>query len=85
MAQIRQIIEFSPEGSTWADWNGNFLHYFGEEPIPYYVDEKMWKEVAQSITQLATFNNYALPDPDEFENWQDWANELITVVNGPTI
>lgn len=81
---IRQIIQFSPEGSTWADWNGNLLHYFGEEPIPYYEDETNWQEVAKNVTQLSTFVNFAPPDPEAFETWQEWANAFITVVNGPT-
>lgn len=81
---IRQIIEFSPEGSTWADWNGNMLHYFGEEPIPYIDDELQWQEVARSIVQLSTFMNYAMPDPDTYDDWKMWANDFIEVVNGPT-
>lgn len=85
MSEIRQIIEFGPEGSTWANWNGNLIHYFGEEPIPYIEDETQWKEVALNVVQLPTFINYAPPDPEVFETWQEWANEFITAVNGPTI
>lgn len=82
---ITQIIEFGPEGSTWADWNGNLLHYFGEEPIPYIPDETQWQTVAKTVVQLSTFMNYATPDPDIYESWQEWAKDFITVVNGPTI
>ena len=85
MSEIRQIIEFGPEGSSWADWNGNLVHYFGEQPIPYLPDETEWQEVARSVTQLPTFLNYAIQDPMAYETWQDWVRDFITAVNGPTI
>jgi hypothetical protein len=82
---IRQIIEFGPEYSTWADWNGNLVHYFGEETIPYIAEEDHWQEVARNVVQLPTFMNYATPDPDAYTNWQDWALAFIQIVNGPTL
>lgn len=81
---IRQIIEFGPEYSTWADWNGNLVHYFGEETIPYIPDEEHWQEVARNVVQLPTFMNYATPDPDVFDTWQEWVSSFIEVVNGPS-
>lgn len=81
---IRQAIVMYPEGATWEAWNGDLLHYFGEEPLPM-VDEDNWQDLANAVTNLATFNNFALPDPQGFETWQDWASELILAVNGPTI
>jgi hypothetical protein len=28
------------------------------------------------------FDKYAIPNPEAFETWQEWANLLITAVNG---
>ena len=81
---IRQPIIFIAENSTWQDWNGALLHFFGEEPIPYMPDEADWQQVALNVVQLPTFIVYSPPDPTEFETWQDWVNAFTTVVNGPT-
>lgn len=84
MATIKQSIRMYPMGATWEAWNGDLLHYFGEEPLPM-VDEKNWQVLANAVCSLASFDNYGIPDPVTFEDWQDWVNELILAVNGPTI
>ena len=83
MSEIREDIPFGGEGTSWEDWNGSLIHYFGEEPIPY-LDEANWVTVAQTVAGLATFSNYAVPDPELFEDWRQWVNEFIETVNGPT-
>jgi hypothetical protein len=69
---------------TWEDWNGNFLHYFGEEPVMYGTEED-WKLVAKNISQLTTFESYPVPDPDAFTTWQEWASALSFILNGPSV
>ena len=80
---ITQSIPFIAGGSTWEAWNGNMLHYFGEEPLPR-VDEENWPEFARSMNSLTTFSVYSLPDPEGFDNWHDWVSIVISSVNGPT-
>lgn len=77
--------QFFPFGSnmSWEDWNGNLIMFYGEEPIPYH-SELEWKTTAKSVTQLTTFENYPVPDPELFQNWQDWANEFTLIINGPS-
>ena len=83
MARINQDIPFLAEDMTWENWNGNMLHYFGEEPLPY-VSEENWVSFADSMVSLSTFSSYAIPRGEEFENWQDWVEAVILTVNGST-
>jgi len=73
-----------PDTTTWENWNGNVLHYYGEQPIPY-LPEVDWKIVAKNISQLPTFENYFIPSPDTFIDWRDWAREFTQAINGPSI
>lgn len=59
------------------------LEYFGQEPIPYVVEEE-WKDFAMAMIATPTFANYALPGPEGFERWQDWVMAIIGLINGPT-
>ena len=70
MAKEFQDIPQLPDGVSWEDWNGNMLHYFGEEPLPYVTED--------------TFSAYGFPDPEEIEDWQQWVRSIITIVNGPS-
>lgn len=76
-----QLIEFLPDYNTWEDWNGQLVHYFGEQSFSV-LPEEQWREVAQSVAVNPVFDKYSVPDPAAFENWQDWALSLILGVNG---
>jgi hypothetical protein len=77
--------QFFPCGTnmSWEDWNGNLIMFYGEEPIPYNTENE-WRNTAQSVAQLTTFQVFPVPDPDTFEKWQDWAEELTMIINGPS-
>jgi hypothetical protein len=75
------VIEFLPDYSSWEDWNGNLLHYFGEQQFPF-LPEVQWRDVANAVTVNPVFDKYAIPNPETFETWQDWASGLIAAVNG---
>jgi hypothetical protein len=79
----QQFFPFSPDYSTWEDWNGNILHYFGEQPIPVLPEDR-WQEVAKSIISTPFFGVYAIPDPLSYETWQEWAEQFTLVLNGPS-
>lgn len=80
---ITQSIPFLPDNEPWEDWNGSMLEYFGQEPIPYVVEDE-WRDFAMAMIGTPTFANYALPSPDGFERWQDWVMAIIGLINGPT-
>jgi hypothetical protein len=77
-----QNIPFLPSDSTWEAWNGNMLHYFSQETLPYVVEES-WREFAHAMVGLATFDAYGIPAPENYDQWQDWVSSMITAVNGP--
>jgi len=80
---VQQFFPFSPEFSTWEDWNGNFIIWYGEENIPQEPEDN-WLAVARHIVSITTFLAYPLPNPDNFENWQDWAKQVSLSINGPS-
>ena len=80
---FQQFFPFTPNGMSWEDWNGNLIMFYGEEPIPYNL-EINWKETAKNVGQLATFEVYPVPNPEAYENWQDWALEFTEIINGPS-
>jgi|TARA_R110000868_G_scaffold15996_3_gene72346 hypothetical protein len=79
----QQFFPFSPEYSTWDDWNGNLLHYYGEQSISV-LPEDQWREVAMSIISTPFFGVYGIPDPLSYESWQEWAEQFTLVLNGPS-
>ena len=80
---VQQFFPFSSKYSTWEDWNGNFVIWYGEENLPQEPEDN-WRSVAQHIASVTTFLAYPIPSPDKFENWQDWADEVSLSINGPS-
>ena len=76
-----QAIEFLPEYCSWDDWNGQLVHYYGEQQFPV-LPETQWQEVALAVTVNPVFDKYAVPSPGGFTNWQEWARALVFSVNG---
>jgi len=74
---------FLPDYMTWEEWNGNFVIYYGEEPVSISPEEE-WQTTAIQIMNLPTFSAYPISGPDTFENWQDWTRELALTINGPS-
>lgn len=56
--------------------------YYGNEPIPI-TDEDNWHDTAKNIMEVPSFSAYNLPDPDQFQTWQEWANQFVLLINGP--
>jgi hypothetical protein len=82
MAQL-DFFPFIPNGMDWESWNGNLVMFYSQELIPYVNSEDEWKMVAKNVSQLPSFMIYPVPDPDLYQNWQDWANEFTMIINGP--
>jgi hypothetical protein len=40
-----------------------------------------WKIWGNGIRAIDVFSNEAIPMADAFNNWQDWAQELVNAVN----
>lgn len=76
-----QVIEFLPDYCSWDDWNGQLVHFFGEQQFAV-LPEAQWVEVAQSVTNNPVFDKYSIPDPGGFISWQEWASALTFSVNG---
>ena len=80
---FQQFFPFTPNGMSWEDWNGNLIMFYGQEPIGYNTEDQ-WRETARGVGQLTTFEVYPVPNPDGYENWQDWALEFTEIINGPS-
>lgn len=80
---ITQYFPFSPEYSSWEDWNGNLILYFSSEPIGLFPEDN-WQMGAAQIMSLPTFAAYPVSAPETFNSWQDWAHSFSQIVNGPS-
>ena len=78
---FQRVFPFSVENTDWQAFNGNLIMYYGQEPIPISSEDD-WAITAKNVSQIPSFVQYNIPDPEGFENWQDWAKEVTLIING---
>jgi hypothetical protein len=78
---FQQFFPVTPNEMSWEDWNGNFILYYGQEPVAFHPEAE-WQIAAAQIASLPTFSAYPIPMPDDYVNWQDWALQVTSIING---
>lgn len=78
---IQQFFPFSSDYMSWEDWNGNVAIIYGELNVPF-TSEQDWKTTAQLLSSNTALSAYPIPNPETFENWQDWADQFTQSING---
>jgi len=72
---------YDPRFHTFDSWASLMCELYAvqqlEIPTPY-TDWKVW---GNGIRAIDVFANEAIPMTDSFNNWQDWAQELVNAVN----
>jgi hypothetical protein len=81
---VQQFFPCVASAMTWEDWLGNFAIYYSQFNI-MFTDEENWRDAANHLSSVARFGIYPLPGAEGFETWQDWANDVTTIINGPGI
>ena len=77
----QNVFPFLPQHTDWQTFNGNLIMYYGNQPIPI-TSENDWHITAKNLIQTPFFTAYNIPDPDQFQTWQDWANQFVILING---
>jgi len=80
---IQKFFPFSSDYMSWEDWNGNVAVIYGELNIPF-TDELNWKTTANLLASNTALSEYPIPNPETYENWQDWADQFTQSINGPS-
>lgn len=66
---------------SWDDWMSATIYDLAEYPLPT-VTEEDWRDFADSLTALPALSSFGIPDDANFDRWQDWAEQILTAVNG---
>ena len=77
-------LVYDPRYHTWDSWSSLMVEAYAAQQLSINTDEKEWRSWARGINAIDVFMNEAIPSPDYYENWQDWATALVNAVNQKT-
>jgi hypothetical protein len=74
---------YDPRGHTFESWSTLIVEAYAEQQLQMNVPEANWQEWGLGLMNVAIFNNGSIPSPYAYSNWNDWAEEVVNVVNQP--
>ena len=74
------MVIYDPRGMNWDQWCPLMAELFGAQQLGT-LPEEMWKDWADGMSGIGYFNNSGVPDTRNFNNWQDWAEQLVGIMS----
>lgn len=74
-------IPYDPRHMEFEDWACLMVELYGAQNLEIPTHGTEWKGWAVGLLGIDVFTNEAAPNPYSFDNWRDWAQQLIGAVN----
>jgi hypothetical protein len=74
------MITYDPRGMEWPQYCKLMAELFSSNDIGY-VEEDRWRDWVDGINGIGYFAQSAIPDQRLFEKWQDWAEQMVGIMN----
>lgn len=74
------MVTYDPRGMEWPLYCKLMAELFSANDIGT-VPEENWRDWVDGINGIGYFAQSAVPDQRLFEKWQDWAEQMVGVMN----
>jgi hypothetical protein len=74
------MITYDPRGQTWDSWVRLMDELFSANQLGTVPEEK-WREWAAGMNGIGYFVQSGIPDPRGFNSWQEWAAQVVGIMN----
>ena len=72
---------YDPRYHTFNSWASLMCEMYAAQNIQIPEQSLDWKSWGAGLLAIDVFTNEAIPSPYGFEDWQDWAQALVGIVN----
>jgi len=70
-----------PRYHTFDSWASLMVELYAAQNLEIPNQLTQWKLWGNGLKAIDVFANEAIPQTDDFEDWQDWAFALVNAVN----
>lgn len=78
---LNVALVYDPRGHTFDSWASLMCELYAAQQLEIPSPQTDWHKWGNGIRAIDVFGNEAIPMTDAFNNWQDWAQELVNAVN----
>lgn len=77
-------LVYDPRFHTFESWASLMVEAYAAQQLQIPTPDLEWKGWAAGLLAIDVFVNEAIPDPYQYEEWQDWASAVVGAVNPRT-
>jgi len=74
-------VIYDPRYHTFESWASLMCESFAANQLEIPNANTDWKAWATGVKSIAFFTAEGVPDPHNFENWNDWAMRFVQTYN----
>ena len=74
------MITYDPRGMDWSQYCKLMAELFAPNDLGY-VPEENWRQWVDGMNGIGYFAQSGIPDQRLFATWQDWAEQMVGVMN----
>ena len=72
-----QALIYDPRYHDFQSWASLMVEAFASNQLEIPDNDSNWQEWALALKAIDLFNNEAVPSPYEFEEWDEWVQQVI--------
>lgn len=77
---MRKMVTYDPRGMSWDSWCALSAELFASNQLGTLPEDR-WTEWVDALSGIGYFMNSGVPDTRGFNNWQDWAQQLVGIMS----
>jgi len=72
---------YDPRYHTFESWASLMCELYAPQQLTIPDASTDWKEWAAGLLAIDVFTNEGIPSPYPYDEWMEWAEQLVNVVN----
>lgn len=76
-----QPLVYDPRFHTFESWAALMVEQYAGQNLEIPGPTTDWKLWGDGLKAIDIFSNEAIPSPETYENWFDWAAALLASIN----
>lgn len=81
---LNPALIYDPRFHTFESWASLMCELYAPQQLSIPDAQTDWKAWGDGLSAIDVFTNEAIPRTELFENWNDWAEALVSAVNPAT-
>lgn len=78
---MAQAAIYDPRFHTFETWAALMVELYAEQQLEIPNENTDWRAWGNGLLSIGFFSNEAVPIPEQFDRWDDWAAALVGAIN----